>query len=45
MCIYLCVCMHVCVFGNHGDQKRLSDPVELQLQETELTNVGARNPT
>lgn len=31
MCICLSVCMHVCVCGSHGGQKRLSDPVELQL--------------
>lgn len=37
--------MHACVCGTHGGQKRLSDPVEPQLQETALTRVGAGNPT
>lgn len=46
--IYVCGCfsyMFTCVAGIHGDQKRMLDPLGLELQMIESCHVGGRDRT
>lgn len=48
--MYECVCLHVCIHtvgvpGALGEQRRVSDPVELELQMVGNCYLGAENQT
>lgn len=41
-----CLCVNVCIIivgGDHGDQRRESDPLKLESQEGERCHVEAGN--
>jgi hypothetical protein len=43
-CRYVCLCT-MCVLSFHGGQKRVSNPLELQLQMAVNHRAGAENQT
>ena len=43
-CLCVCLCAS-CLPSTVGDQKRMSDPLELALQMVVSSHVGAGNPT
>lgn len=44
MCVFMCVSLYAsCVCSDSGDQKRASEPRELELQAVEGCPVGAEN--
>ena len=43
VCVYLCGGCHMCGEGVHGGQKRVSDPLELELHRDGSCHVGAGN--
>ena len=42
-CVYMCIIM--CMLGVCGDQKKASDPLELELHRVGNCHVGAGNQT
>lgn len=44
VCLHVCLCT-VCVTDAKGDQKRVVDPLEVELQIAVCHTVGARNRT